>query len=105
MKSAISNPERKCGFPAASMYVLLVMPFGAKAQGANLGRLPTAEQPWPSPGTGNGPAVLEPVVVPPTSNALACRRASTLFQCWFRNEAVAVHGPAFSLACACAPRT
>src|SRR5947199_10704975 len=105
MKSAISNPERKCGLPAASIYVLLVIPFGAKAQGANLGRFPTAEQPWPSPPIGNGPAVLEPVVVAPTSNALACRRVSRRFQCWFRNEAVVVHGPAFSFTCACAPRT
>ncbi len=34
-------------------------------------KFPTAEQPWPSPGTGKEPAVDDPVVVAATANALS----------------------------------
>src|ERR1700738_921791 len=118
MKSARSNPEKKCGLPDASRVVALLIPLGAKMQGANLGAkaltLPPA-QPGPSPGTGNdtgivtggvpGMVIVPPVVVAPTANAPARRRASGLFQCWFRNDAVADHGPALKLVWAWAPRT
>src|ERR1700746_792686 len=102
MTSSRSKPERKCGLPAAAMNVPFVIPLGASAQGANLGRFPLVAQPWPSPGTGNetgtgglAPTVtVPPVVVAPTSNALACSRASGRFPGLFRTDVVADHGPA-----------
>src|SRR6266498_3335682 len=105
MKSARSKLEKKCALPEASTVVALVIPLGAKAHGANAGRTKPLEQPGPSPGTLNGPAVLLPVVVAPTANALACRMASGRFQCSVKNDAVADHGPTSTFVEAWPPRT
>src|ERR1700737_3191434 len=73
MKSAYSNPERKCRCPFASTKVALVIPLDAMAQGGTLGKPEPVAQPGPSPGTWIGGV---PLVLAWVANAEAFKLAS-----------------------------
>src|SRR6476660_3618298 len=95
MKSAYSNPDRKCRVPLASVKVAFVMPLEAMAQGGTPGKPEPVAQPGPSPGMAIGGF---PLVVACVANADAFRMASGNPQSISVNDGVVVNGPNWKVA-------